>query len=216
MDFICDGVTLFWKHKKKETVFLPNYYAISTAKRVNMIKLSVVLFFVLIISLMLSSPAVALMYVEDFEYDKPDQNDFTNGVFNHNIMPMPPLNSPFWDISDFGSPPSGNALDLWPAADEVTFNLSLGEYVDYVSIDFIDWLGDTTFEVFGTLDTYSVSILPGGWTSADTSGQNLGQITMVKLSSYEGAFDNLTINVVPEPATFLLFGLGAAFLRKKR
>ena len=183
-----------------------------------MIKLNIVMFFMLIVNSVLSSPAGAAVYVEDFEYDKPDQNDFTNGVFHHNIMPMPPLNSPFWDINDFGSPPSGNALDLWPAVDEVTFDLNPGEYVTDVSIEFCDYANSTIFEVTGTLDTYMVEIFwnDGIWESADTSGQNLGQITMVRLISEEGLFDNLTINVVPEPATFLLFGLGAAFLRKKR
>ena len=185
-----------------------------------MIRLNVILFFVLIISLVLSSPAGAALYVEDFEYETPAQNDFANGVFQHSILPPAggQPGSEWWLITnDFVNPPpiSGNALFLAPAIDEITFDLGVGEYVNYAAIDFVDWGGNTTFEVIGTLDTYSVSILPGNWTSADTSGQNLGQITMVKLSSYEGAFDNLTINVVPEPATFLLFGFGAAFLRKR-
>jgi hypothetical protein len=65
--------------------------------------------------------------------------------------------------------------------------------------------------------------MPGhGWNSEDTGflrdiylDCDRIEIYKVILSSSEGGFDNLTINVVPEPATLLLFGLGAAFLRKR-
>ena len=82
--------------------------------------------------------------------EKEDSNSFTNGVFQHNIVPMPGLGSIGWEISDFGSPPSGNALGLWPAIDEITFNLDPGDYVDYIAIDSVDWGGNTTFEVIGS------------------------------------------------------------------
>jgi len=183
-------------------------------------KLKVVLFFMLIICLILSSPASAIQYIEDFEYDKPDQNDFINGLFQHSIKSKTPLNRPYWDITDIviPSPPSGNFLLLAPAVDEITFALDPGEYVDFVSIEFCDYANSTIFEVTGTLGRYTSEIFwnDGIWESTDTSGQPLGQITMVRLISSEGGFDNLTINVVPEPASLLLFGLGAAFLRKRR
>jgi hypothetical protein len=218
---------------ERQTAFPRNYYSISTAKGVNLPKLNVLILSVLIIS-STSSSAVAELYVEDFEYEKPGRNDFTNGVFQHNILPIPPLNLPVWDISNFGSPPAdSNALDLWPAIDEITFDLGPGEYIDYVSLDVISWAADTTVEVYhdvyfnngsSTQGELEIQCMPDhGWNSEDTGflrdiylDCDRIEIYKVILSSSEGGFDNLTINVVPEPATLLLFGLGAAFLRKRR
>ena len=174
---------------------------------------------VVVVALVVAAPTMAVQHVEDFEYETPASDTFTNGVFQHNIVPIPPLDYVWWEISDDFSnptPTSGNALVLAPATDEVTFDLGLGEYVNYAAIDFADWGGGTTFEVIGTLDTYSVSISSGGWGSADTSGQSLGEITMIKLISYEGVFDNLTIDVVPEPATLGLLLIGGLALLKRR
>ncbi len=203
---------------KSQTVFVSQIITAFHLKwtKVRMIKLDILLL-ALITGLMLPAPTMTVQYVEDFEYETPSQNTFTNGVFQHNIVPMAGLDYTVWEISDFGSPPDGKALDLWPAIDEVMFDLNPGQYVDCVTLDFVDWGGNTTFEASGTLGTYSWQPFGGFgiWDSADTSGQNLGGITMVKLSSYEEAFDNLTINIVPEPSTFLPLGLKASIMSDK-
>jgi len=217
---------------KKRIVFPSHYCSISTPDGVNITKLNALLFFVLVVSFILSSPAVAEIYLEDFNYEKPDQNDFTNGVFNHSIEELPPLDIPLWDISDEWSPPDGTALNLWPAVDEITFNLDPGEYIDYVSVDVISWADDTTVKVYydvyfngGSTQGETIAEIPSGWDwgyplEFDPGdffyGEDRIEIYEVILSSSQAGFDNLTINVVPEPATLLLFGIGAAFLQKRR
>ncbi len=201
---------------KIQNVFLSPIIAAfdSQSHRLGMINLHL-LFFALITCLMLSSSAPAAVYVEDFEDDSnPSQPGLASSIFNHNLLPVDG-----WGLlDDVGPPyPTGYALYLWPAIDEITFDLGPGEYVDYAAIDFQDWLGATTFEVIGTLGSFSVESSSMAWQTVDTTGQNLGQIMMVRLTSNEGGFDNLTINVVPEPATLLLFALGGlALLRKRR
>ena len=91
-----------------------------------------------------------------------------------------------------------------------------GQYVDYARVDLVNGGGSNSFEAIGQ-GSYIVQDTPFlQWQTADTTGQDLGQITMVKLLAYEGAFDNLTINVVPEPFSLVLLGIGGLILAHRR
>jgi hypothetical protein len=163
--------------------------------------------------LLITMPAYSVQYIDEFEYAKPATTSFVaEGVFQHNIVPIPTANHVGWDIDDWPTH-DGNSLDLYPAIDEVTFLLGPGEYVEYASVDLVNGGGSNSFEAIGTQGSYMVQDTPFlQWQTADTTGENLGQIIMVKLLAYEGAFDNLTINVVPEPFSLGLMGIGGLIL----
>jgi hypothetical protein len=170
--------------------------------------------------LLLTSLANATLYVENFNYSKPDSNSFSNGIFNHSIIPVPDLTYSAWDISDHSSPPSGNALQLWPAIDEITFNLQPGQYIDYVSCDRINWAKETVMEIYCEDGMIRDKLYATGiWYFSETEEEALemiGPVTKIRLISSEGAFDNLTVNVVPEPAAILFLSLGGVILTKRK
>ncbi len=180
----------------------------------------------IILVLALSCPVLGTLYVEDFEDDSnPSLPGFSSQIFQHTILP--PLGGLPGDENWFFGDNDGRHpyyLALNPGIDEVTFSLGADEYVDYASVKLINWsIGETVFEAIGTLGTYSVTISDfydpseslSSWPFTDTSGANIGKIEKIRLISDHGAFDNLTINVVPEPTTFLLFALGGLMLGRK-
>lgn len=177
------------------------------------------LFSISILGMLLTTSAAAVQYVDDFEYDKPASNSFTNGVFRHNIVPIPPAGSLVWDVTDYGSCPTGTALNLWPAADEITFDLSPGEYVNHVGFNAADWGGDSIAVVVGDQSQQISMSLVGSnweWFTFDADQLGIGKITLLWLVSYEGGFDNITINVVPEPSTIAFLTMGFLSIMRRR
>ena len=176
------------------------------------------LFCVVSVVLLITLPAYSVEYLDEFECAKPATTSFiSEGVFQHNIVPIPPAEYVAWDIDTWTSTPVGKSLDLYPAIDEVTFILGPGQYVDFASVDLVNAGGSNSFEAIGTLGSYIVQDTPFlQWQTADTTGQNIGQITMIKLLAYEGAFDKLSINVVPEPFSLGLLGIGGLILARRR
>ena len=115
----------------------------------------------------------------------------------------------------------------------MTFRLlEPGQFVDYAEV----WMSGQdllpaplTFHVLGLNNAgapleWAFTTPPTGaeWVFASTEGLGFGQITEIRLTSpKEGLFDNLAINIVPEPATvgllaFGLLGLVPKRLRKRR
>lgn len=165
---------------------------------------------VTILALAPAGSAVADILIEDFE--DPGGGGAFDPAFNHVLHDVGDPNSPgFWELD-------GEVLWLYPATDEVTFNLGPGEYVDWAEVTLADFcgVGCTSVEFIGTAGSMlfeNVSV--SAEETYNTTGLGLGEITGVVLTSYEGRFDNLTINVVPEPATAVLLTLTSALRRRR-
>lgn len=186
---------------------------------------------------LLTSTVFAVQYVEDFRDDTPfpPQAGFADTIFQHNITEFDPFPfdpfSPgpmYWEfgyiLPNINNPSGNDFLILAPAMDEITFALEPGQFISHVSIEFIDYAESMTFvTVNGTLDSYTAQASSTGgiggfgsvWETADTTGQNLGQITSVVLASLDGGFDNLIITVIPEPTSTLFLAIGAYLINRR-
>ena len=177
------------------------------------------------ITVILVSHAPADIVIEDFNSyaSKPATTEFDNGVFHHSINKLNPNDpsDPAWDIST--SNPSGpsfadNALDLFPAQDIVTFNLTPSQYIDFASVKVMNW-GNLSLIIFKDVDGIShtdVITVQNQWFTYDTSALGLGNLQSITLFSYNGAFDDLEVNVVPEPVSILLIGAGGLMARRRK
>lgn len=187
-----------------------------------MIKLHFVLLGLLAV-LTLCRPAWALVYVEDFEDDlNPGQAGFASAIFDHDVEPMLGARDPDWGFSQLSNNPANYCLYLSFMEDEIIFSLEPDQYIESASISLNGMNGPAGFIATGTEDTFVAyaSVHHGGWITVDTSTSpvDIGTIMAITLQGFNGQFDDLMINVnvVPEPATVLLFGLGALALRCRR
>jgi hypothetical protein len=151
-------------------------------------QMSKLLIILTVVSLTVLS-AQGAMYLEDFEQGGGGGFD---PMFNHAFFTLYPPGPPWWELS-------GGVLWLAPARD--------------------DWCGSgcTSVEFIGTLDSVTFSNTSVSTPETyDTTGQNLGEIYEIHLTSNEATFDNLGISVVPEPSTVALLGLGTLVMLRRR
>lgn len=119
----------------------------------------------------------------------------------------------FWEITDQQSKatPGNHELFLAPATDEVTYRLTGGQFIDFASVVLTDYagMGGTTVTFTGTKGANPRTSITFSNTAVSTptlfstQGQ-LDRVESITLTSFEGTFDNLTVNVIPEPSAALL------------
>ena len=154
----------------------------------------------------LQGHALAALWVEDFE------GGF-DSRFNHQVT-----GSLFFETFAFVSPT--HSLGLEPGTDSITFDLARDEFVSYARVWFMNSCGGpcTTVEFVGTRGGQSFDSMVGypEWEHVDTAGLDLGHITEIRLSASQSIFDDVSVNVIPEPGSVLLVLSGAWILLRKR
>ena len=83
--------------------------------------------------------------------------------------------------------------------DEITFNLTSGQSVAYASLDITGGGGEVHFVGSDGELSFSNDDMPEIVTY-EANRNEIGSIVAIKLSSWQGVFDNVTIHVVPEPS----------------
>ncbi len=138
--------------------------------------------------------------VEDFE-------DGTVGAFD------PFINYQFKDtaevsarlVADFFSPPGYLLFLSRNTSGILTFNTLPTQTIASVSLEYADYSGGsapTFVEFVGEARTAQFTIKNAGPITISTAGLDLGSINEIRLlGSLESSFDNIVLEVVPEPST---------------
>lgn len=167
--------------------------------------------------------AKATLITEDFQVDGNPGVPGFDPLFDHNVDRdefgrNEGVNSSF-TTSRFVSP--GHSLFIGSGTDYITFNLDPGEYVDYAEVWLTSFQSNPPayFHAIGTQGELIIEV-QGTFSSplerVDTAAANLGEIVEIRLTGFEGYFDNLGINVVPEPGTVFLFMVAGLVMAARR
>lgn len=154
----------------------------------------------------LASNSLARIITEDF-----DGMDFN-----------PELTFDFGTDSDFtGGNDTSDHMDgvLWLYADRATVtvnSLAAGESIQSVSVTWTDFcgIGCTVLELFGDSDNALIdNSIVGSAETVTLTVDDLGEpITSFQISSFEGRFEEISINIVPTPASTALLGIATILL----
>jgi hypothetical protein len=123
-------------------------------------------------------------------------------------------------INDFISPP-GHILFLGRSTvARLTFNTAPPQFINFASIDFGDSSGGgpaTVVEFVGEDGVGQFSSRNARMSTVDTNGLALGRIIQINLyGSLESIFDNIVLEVVPEPHGLVLIGSAAILLTSRK
>lgn len=172
--------------------------------------------------ILLGTVTEAAVITEDFEDNSNPTLGGFDPMFNHEFgadeFGRPYMGSHSFNTARLNSP--GHSLFIGSGTDRITFNLGPNEYVDSVEV----WMicNQTSpaayFHAIGSQGELLQQIpanFSGPLVKFDTFSASLGAITEVRLTGPEGYFDDLKINIAPEPCTILLFVIGAVSLRRR-
>ena len=119
-------------------------------------------------------------------------------------------------VNDFISPPGHILFLSRNTVARLTFNTTPAQSIASASVDFGDSSGGgaaTVVEFVGEDGVGQFSRKNAPMTTVDTTGLGLGRIVQVNLyGSLESMFDNIVLEVVPEPRGLVLIGMTAVLL----
>lgn len=156
--------------------------------------LRLVLLTVMALSLAVGAAKAEVIYIEDFTEDGEPGFD---PMFTHNLS------------GDNGQDPNwmfwfGDLLLMSRTTDKITFNLEAGQSVSYASLDVTGGGAEVRFVGVDWELNFSNDDV-SGIVIYEATRDEIGAIVAVELCSWEGRFDNATIQVVPEPSVTTAF-----------